>query len=147
MNALANEWFDNMLQIAESQLPPRRKYALLHQVFVGVLNEHTRDSSLSFSGPYARFDYLCRKVNFPTAATRRVNAFRNRAMNATTLDDNLLATSWPYDLKAVAEFAACLYQEPVPSRLKALLPACFPKEAYQGILTDCVRVVVRDIDK
>ena len=147
MNALANEWFDNILQIAESQLPPRRKYALLHQVFVGVLNEHTRDSSLSFSGLYARFDYLCRKVNFPTAATRRVNAFRNRAMNATTLDDNLLATSWPYDLKAVAEFAACLYQEPVPSRLKALLPACFPKEAYQGILTDCVRVVVRDIDK
>ena len=77
MNALANEWFDNMLQIAESQLPPRRKYALLHQVFVGVLNEHTRDSSLSFSGPYARFDYLCRKVNFPTVfGTDNVTAFK-----------------------------------------------------------------------
>lgn len=146
MNALANEWFDNMLQIAESQLPPRRKYALLHQVFVGVLNEHTRDFSLSFSGPYARFDYLCRKVNFPTAATRRVNAFRNRAMNATTLDDNLLATSWPYDLKAVAEFTASLYSQPVPAPLKTLLPANFPKEEYQGLRSDCVRVVVRSVD-
>ena len=144
--ALANECLDAIWQIAVSRQTARRKYKLLHQVFVGVLMEHTQHSTLSFSGPYARFDYLCRQVGYPEAATRRVNAFRNRVMKAEQAGDDTLLKKWPCDLKAVTEFAACLYQVAVPEKLKSLLPANYPREEYQGLTTDCVRVVVRTFD-
>jgi len=143
---IANECYEKIIRIALCQEPVHDKYQLLHQVFVGVLNEHTMRSSLNFSGPYARFDFLCREIQYPEVAIRRVNAFRNRTRSASHTDERLLLEKWPCDMKAVAEFAAALYQVPLPAQLRSMLPLQYPKEEYQGVRTDCVRVVVRKIN-
>ena len=145
-SAIANECYQNLLQIAKCRVATIDKYALLHQVFVGLVNEHTLHSALNFSGPYARFDFLCHRTNYPMQAIRRINAFRNRAMRPKRASEGELEEKWPYDLKAVAEFAEVLYQLQLPHELRALLPTHFPKEEYQGIRNDCIRAVVRSID-
>ena len=118
---IANECYEKIIRIALCQEPVHDKYQLLHQVFVGVLNEHTMRSSLNFSGPYARFDFLCREIQYPEVAIRRVNAFRNRTRSASHTDKRLLLEKWPCDMKAVAEFAAALYQVPLPAQLRSML--------------------------
>ena len=138
----ANAYADITEIIANRQSDIRSKYSLAHLIFMNILNERVSDSTLVFSGPYAKLDFLCRKINYAEAGRRHINSFRIRASKIFQEEEEVLQTHWLIDMKALSDFISAAYDHPVPPSLKALLPAVYPQQSYQGIQSDYIRGIV-----
>ena len=124
----------------------RHRYDRLYVVFIEVLNEQTAASALTFSGPFAKLDYVCRMMNYPMADMQRLNAFRCRASQTDTCDVTTLNQQWPYDVKAVCHFVTKIYDIQLPDNLRRLLPAVYSPQPFKGVSEDCIRAVVRAVE-
>ncbi len=138
--------FDDILQVLHSKESVRRRYSQLHLLFVRMLNDSTSHSALTFSGPYARLDHLCRQMNYPADAVRRINAFRIRAMKCASIPPDDLDRHWLTDVKALCDFVAAVHSTTVPTPLANCLPVAYPPQPYQGMETDVIRGVVRKVE-
>ena len=124
----------------------RRRYDHLYVVFIEVLNEQTAASALTFSGPFAKLDYVCRVMDYPMADLQRLNAFRCRASQTDSCDEVTLRQQWPYDVKAVCHFVTKVYDFQLPDDLRRLLPAVYSPQPFKGVSEDCIRAVVRAVE-
>ncbi|MBO4820504.1 MAG: AAA family ATPase [Prevotella sp.] len=122
------------------------RYDGAYRILMRVLDHQTVESSLVFSGPFAKLDFVARKVGCSNELMQRVNAFRCRGAGKGGEDLVALESFWLYDMKALCLFIANVYHAPVPSALLERLPTTFPKMEYKGMATDCIRGVVTRIE-
>ncbi|MBR6978309.1 MAG: protein kinase [Prevotella sp.] len=118
------------------------RYDGAYRLLMRVLDQQTKDSTLVFSGPFAKLDHVAHKMKCSNGLLRRVNAFRCRGMGRGREDVVALDSHWLYDMKALCLFIGNVYRVPVPNDLLERLPADFPKMEQQGMAAECIRGVV-----
>lgn len=145
MKQYVAEVFREIYELQKSALTVRQRYRLLFRLFGEALNMMTTDVGLTFSGLFARMDYLCRQHGFDEHY-RQLNAFRARARELDDYGDDRLQSLWLHDVRVFCDFlAACAHMQ-IPSQLEALLPAAYeqaPLRSEKGHL----RVVVQGLDE
>lgn len=130
----------------------RESYITLRRLFFIVLDNQTDNAGVSFSGPFAKMDYLIKLHHVPQRVYHALNDFRNRLkdLNQTLLDKseetqlNLLLL----DIRLLAEFSCYIFQCSIPKELDKILPLDFPSASKKSerAVADCIRMVVSDWD-
>lgn len=147
-NTFADICYEDVRQLLDKtgDVDVLTRYDGAYRLLMRVLNHQTVESTLVFSGPFAKFDYVAHKTRCSNELRSKVNSFRCRGMGKGREDGSDLESHWLYDVKALCLFIANVYHAPVPRDLLDRLPATFPKKEYQGMATDCIRGVVTRVE-
>ena len=76
----------------------RTRYTELYRIFNEILNEQTREGGMSFAGPFARMDFICKRKEASTEMYRDINRFRARCRELSSFEDSFLSKAYRYDL-------------------------------------------------
>ena len=123
-------------------------YETLRKLFFLALNERTQSVGLSFSGPFAKMDYLVKEYKVPKDLFRSLKQFRGKVENLDRCDEEALRRHRFYDVRLFAEFLSSIYQKSVPQSLLKYLPKDYRVESERKgrPVTDVIRVSVYDWD-
>lgn len=143
----AKALFDDILDNHENEkLTINEKYEAMNICFLLVLKDKTKDTTISFAGPFPRMTYLCKKYEVPTPLYTYINTFRLHARGNSSTSQEELEDAYKYDLKALVDFIAAIYHSEPTNRLKELLR--FPYKKYEGkrAVAPRVRIAVENWD-
>ncbi len=120
----------------------RTRYTELYRIFNEILNEQTREGGMSFAGPFARMDFICKRKEASTEMYRDINRFRARCRELSSFEDSFLSKAYRYDLKALVTFVAFVYACEIPKELAEELPGDVSHEMHPISEPQCIRMVV-----
>lgn len=142
----ASSVFADLLSLCELEqtISPRRSYSTLRRLFFLILDDRTANAAYSFSGPFAKLDYLFKECHLPRAVYYALNQFRVRVQTIERLPEDELRHTLLADVRLLAEFTGCVYKCAMPGDLVAKLPAGLPSPKLRKAvaLADVLRVVV-----
>ena len=72
----------------------RTRYTELYRIFNEILNEQTREGGMSFAGPFARMDFICKRKEASTEMYRDINRFRARCRPAVVCHSAAASTTY-----------------------------------------------------
>ena len=124
----------------------REAYRLYSRVLNVAADQKTRFASLHLGSLFARVDYLSRQYHLDRQLTRRVNDTRVRLRRVLAIDDATLTDCRLYDLRAICEFIAAIYEAEVPADLRSLFPADQRPATDSSVVADSIRLYVRRCD-
>ncbi len=121
----------------------RVRYAELYRIWNEILNEQTREGGMSFAGPFARMDFICKRLEADAEMYRNINRFRARCRELARYEDAFLKKAYRYDLKALVEFVAFVYACEIPEELAGELPETMEtSEVHAASTPNCIRMIV-----
>lgn len=124
-------------------------YMTLRRLFFLVLDERTENMGFSFSGPFAKMDFLVKKHKMAKSLYHGMNRLRGRLASLSSFSELELSASLMADVRLFSEFTSCAYQVAVPKELQTLLPSCaddFSRPENMPV-ADVMRVVVNRWDE
>ncbi|MBQ0056848.1 MAG: ATP-binding protein [Bacteroidales bacterium] len=127
----------------------RRCYDVMYHVLVTAVNDKTQTLSIAFTGTFARLDYLCRQMEYRQTNApgyRQICRFRGRSTHLRQYTDDQLRLSMSVDLRALCQFLAALYGEPIPSDLRSAMAPEYPVQQLREPICDYMRMVVTRFD-
>lgn len=140
---------DLLLMVGQADMSVRQRYEVMYRQLVFALNSQTEQTDITFSGTFARLDYLCRQLNYrqhhPQAYAQLCH-FRVRGSSLSHHSDGALAHSYPYDLRALCQFFAVLFAQSVPAALVQAMSPGYEHLAAKAYLSHYLRVSVSHID-
>ena len=142
----ATNFYDE-LQTARQQATAdiHAAYQTLNRLFLRIINQNANFSGVTFSGPFAKTDYLLKEHHAPKHLQRAVNDARARFANLTRRDASELEENFAYDHMAICQFVALIYRAPIPSTLEATFPK--RRATKRGELkAECIRIIVNRWD-
>lgn len=89
-------------------ISPTERYDALARCFHDIIDEATAASSINFSGPFAKTDFLLREHNAPEALAEAVHRARRHIRRRMSLADEAKERFFASDLLAVRQLAALL---------------------------------------
>src|SRR5574344_2394609 len=108
----AKTLFDDILQIYDNpKLSFHERYEALYAIFLLVLKNKTKDSTIPFAGPFPRMTYLCNKYKMSELIYGYINTFRIHSRENLSVDAKQLEENYKYDLKALVDFISLIYVE------------------------------------
>jgi hypothetical protein len=124
-------------------------YTTLRRLFFLVLNERTENVGYSFSGPFAKMDFLVKKHKMARRLYYGMNRLRGRLASLSSFSERELSASLLEDVRLFSEFTSCAYQVAVPNELQILLPSSVDDFSRPEDLpvADVMRVVVNRWDE
>jgi hypothetical protein len=142
---VVDDLFAELQRVAAMPPDHRRAYAVLNRVFLRTLDRKTSIAGVRFGGTFAKTDYLLKEYHASRGLRQTTNDARVRLRRLRELDDRELAANFWYDLKAISQFVAQVFQVPVPGVLAARFPES--RTTRRGIVkTDCLRVILNRWD-
>ncbi len=140
----ASYFFDEIIHLLTiSTLTMRQRCAVVYRLLVELLNETTAQVEVSLSGTFPRLHYVCTHFNIPTEFYGQLNDFRVRMSRVEQSDEISLAQHFPYDLRLLTKFVACVKDTNIPPSLETLLPTTgMTRSDVSKIETHVRRVVV-----
>lgn len=128
----------------EENVSPYQSYVTLRNIFYLFLDDKTRDVGFSFSGPFAKMDYLAKESHLSKNVFRALNHFRSKIRSLKSYHDDELRRTFLYDVRLFSEFVSCVCQIAVPDALLKLLPNDLWVESsrVERPVSEYIRVVV-----
>ena len=128
----------------EENVSPYQSYVTLRNIFYLFLDDKTRDVGFSFSGPFAKMDYLAKESHLSKNVFRALNHFRSKIRSLKSYHDDELRRTFLYDVRLFSEFVSCVCQTAVPDALLKLLPNDLWVESsrVERPVSEYIRVVV-----
>lgn len=147
----ASNCYRDLLHLAEAvgTLPIRYRYEVMYRVLVSALRDYTERLDITFSGAFARLDYLCRQLSYREQnpkGYRQICVFRGRCTNLHKYSDHQLSLAFPVDLLALCQLLEAIYKRPVPRELQNLCAPDYPHQESHQTIGDYLRVSVRGFD-
>lgn len=122
----AETYFSELYGLVNSaDMSLRHRYEEMYRLFNVVLNEQTAGSPISFSGPFPKMDYLCKKMAYDDETYFRLNSFRAFCMHLSVKKDDELESFFLSDVRTLSEFIRDLYDVSIPDNLFAFFPRIF----------------------
>ncbi|MCR5313373.1 MAG: AAA family ATPase [Bacteroidaceae bacterium] len=146
-----DEFFTALEQACQDQYTIEHKYEILRATFYRAVEQKLVNCQLSFSGLFAKVDYLIKENNIPTALAHRIHDTRrilfpqgNKGFNDEGLD---LSRSFPHDLKAICQFLSFIFDgKGIPACLQDKFPTKDRKSSWGRFDENMVRVLVEEWD-
>lgn len=139
--------FHDLEEACHDGIALRERYAVMAQVLRRGVDYKLLDNPLTFSGLFAKIDYLGKQHNIPTFLLQRINDTRKR-LTGRQENEETLAELYPHDLKAIVQFLASLYDVlEMPESLARQFPAFDRKISWGKYDMERLRVCVDDWDE
>ncbi|WP_455499085.1 AAA domain-containing protein [Coprobacter sp.] len=117
------DYFNNIAEINQNQeISVKEKYAQLYIVFVNIIEDKTQHCRISFSGTFPRMAYICKECNFSDTEIYHLNTVRIHCNKVNRNDMTPTEEDLLYDIKALADSIAKIYNLSIPDNLKKILP-------------------------
>ena len=138
------EWTD----IFTSNLDLREKYKRGYFILRRVCDILTMNDTVSYPDLYTMLQAVCRRTGHPLAAIDHFRWKARRVMDQVLTPDNTL---FPMDAKALSDALAVFMQQPIPARLRQVLPDTYvpevkPREREWMLLRRHLRLEAFDKD-
>lgn len=116
--------FEDLLALCHNHksVEPHASYATLRKIFFLVLDDRTAEAEFSFSGPFAKLDFLVKEYHVPKQVYYAMNQFRARIGTLHGQPSDRLAQYLLHDVRLLATFVSCVYKQSIPKELDELLP-------------------------
>lgn len=116
--------FEDLLAICRNHksVKPHASYATLRKIFFLMLDDRTSEAEFSFSGPFAKLDFLTKEYHVPKQVYYAMNQLRGRISTLQGQTTERLAQNLLQDVRLLATFASCVYKQSIPTELDCLLP-------------------------
>ena len=116
--------FEDLLAICRNykSVEPHASYATLRKIFFLVLDDRTADAEFSFSGPFAKLDFLAKEYLVPKQVYYAMNQFRTRIGILQSQTSERQSQNLLQDVRLLATFVSCVYKQSIPTELDELLP-------------------------
>lgn len=123
-------------------------YVTLRNLYYYVLNNKTEDVGFSFSGPFAKLDYLIKENHLSKRLSRAINHLRVKLRFLNKYPKEELHKSLLSDIRLFSEFIRHIYHTPIPPDLLTLLPNDYHTDKSWGNhpVKDVIRVIVNHWD-
>ena len=143
----AETYFSELYGLVDSaDMSLRHRYEEMYRLFNVVLNEQTAGSPISFSGPFPKMDYLCKKMTYDDEAYFRLNSFRAFCMHLSVKKDDELESFFLSDVRTLSEFIRDLYDVSIPDNLFAFFPRIFKYRQRNRNSLSYIRIIVDNWD-
>lgn len=147
----AESFYQDLIRICSPKVGINDKYATLRSVFRVAVEQKLIENRLTFTGLFAKVDYLIKEYSIPFETGQRINTTRKILFPApkdqTSLSDEELAESFPHDLKAVCLFISAVYDNAgIPVELRKFFPHIDREQAWGMFDYRLQRAVVNDWD-
>ncbi len=139
----AKTLFDDILQINDNpKLSFHERYEALYAIFLLVLKDKTKDSNITFAGPFPRMTYLCNKYKMSELIYGYINTFRVHSRENLSVDAKLLEENYKYDLKALVDFISLIYVEEPVNKLRTILHFPYKKNEGKKEVSNVIKIIV-----
>ena len=143
--------FQQLLHAASADCTIEERFAMLRQAFYQAVDSATADCAITFSGLFAKVDYLIKEHNVPSPVAQLVHATRKvlfpQGNSASSLTSDELNASFPHDLKATAMLVSYIHgRYAIPQQLKSLFPVIDRKSTWGRYSSHKLRIKVTSID-
>lgn len=143
----AMSFYDQLEDVAAAKWDIRQKYSVLRDIFKRVVNQGTAQSSINFIGLFAKLDYLTKQHNIPDDAAMQIHDTRRTLNRIHDTDDDTLAASLPYDIRATAVLVSYVSGgTPVPQSVERLFPTRERKRKWSKFDINRLRCIVESWD-
>ncbi len=147
----AEEFFRHLIEATSPEMPVRHRYRLLKEVFCHAIEQCLADCHITFSGLFAKTDYILKEYKIPADIARTIHDTRKvlfpSRKHGLRLTDGDLISSFPHDLKAT-----CLLikhtsgAQEIPRSLTEAFPATDRNTSWGKYGMDVMRVIVSSWD-
>ena len=143
----AESFFRFLIEAAASEMPIIHRYRLLREVFYHAVEQCLTDCRITFSGLFAKTDYILKEHNIPSDVARTIHDTRRILFPSRKHDMKLteeeLKDSFPYDLKGTSLLVKYIFDlQNIPEALTRFFPKSDRNTRWEKYGTEVVRVVV-----
>lgn len=139
----ASEWVDQMLAAASDTLSPSQRSDVLRQLLLRAVDSRLSDTTLLFSGLFAKIDYLVKELALSQHDTYGILRARHNLFDATSSQSDFY---W-YDYRDVCLFVARLFDcNPLPPQVTRRFPQGDMAHSWGSFQQNVVRVRVVEWD-
>ena len=147
----AESFFRFLIEATASEMPVRHRYRLLREVFYHTVEQCLTDCRITFSGIFAKTDYILKEHGIPSDVARTIHDTRKILFPSRKHDMNLteeeLRDSFPYDLKGTCLLVKYTSNvQDIPEALTRLFPVTDRNTRWEKYGTEVMRVVVSTWD-
>ena len=147
----AESFFRFLIEATASEMPVRHRYRLLREVFYHAVEQCLTDCRITFSGIFAKTDYILKEHGMPSDVARTIHDTRKILFPSRKHDMNLteeeLRDSFPYDLKGTCLLVKYTSNvQDIPEALTRLFPVTDRNTRWEKYGTEVMRVVVSTWD-
>lgn len=121
-------------------------YNTLSRVFYQCLNQKTETTQITFSGSFAKIDYLLKENEASPQLSLHVNETRVRLRQRVLLTDEQRLHYRFHDLRNICHLIALVYKVEIPAALAVHFPAVEHVAPNRTLIGSCERVVVEQWD-
>ena len=139
-------FYDELLTAVGFGKNYKRVYDALSQIFRQCLNQNTEHVRITFSGDFAKADYLLKEHRAPARLVKAVNDTRVRLRRRQELSEADMKCYYRYDLKSLCQLVALIYQADIPQSLLTLLPTDTVPNYTPRLTGEYMRVIVERWD-
>lgn len=147
----ADSLYQDLCRICSGKVGIKDKYATLRSVFRIAVEQKLVDNRLTFTGLFAKVDYLIKEYSISFETGQLINTARKilfpTPKDKTPFSAVNMHESFPHDLKAVCLLVSALYDNAgIPLDLRKLFPAIDRKQAWGMFDRRLQRVIVDEWD-
>lgn len=144
----ADAFFEQLAESCPEDVPLDVKYATLRDVFYRAVEQRLADSKLTFSGLFAKVDYLLKESDIPRRQASIVHVTRARLFPQTGAAKPTLDSETYYaDLRTTATFVSVLNgKATIPQVLKQHFPRVKQQDGWGTFSTSVLRTIVNEWD-
>jgi hypothetical protein len=149
MSSASQHFFEELLTIHLEPVRVELKYPGLRTLLEAVCRDLTESEGAHFQDLFSRLNYLCKKTGLYGHKSYQIHSLRVNANRVLHKGFQPGETEYAYDVKALADTIAHLYEQVIPEDLKAVLPAKgrpFSKSRSRQARQKRTRVAVDHVD-
>ncbi len=141
-----SDFFDEIALALQLRPNFPKVYKALYQTFRRCLEQKTNATRITFSGDFAKTDYLLKEYDAPKGLSKAINDTRVRFRKRYERSEEELEQWCLYDMKNLCRFIALIYQTEIPSSLVLLFPTEKVPVYTPKLIGECLRVIVEQWD-